>query len=49
MLNEKANQIYRYIRDRIGEGYAPTVREICRELDIRSTSTVQNGDRRPMN
>ena len=40
MLNEKANQIYRYIRDRIGEGYAPTVREICRELNIRSTSTV---------
>ena len=40
MLNEKAQAIYRYIRGRIGEGYAPTVREICRALDIASTSTV---------
>ncbi|MBR3269601.1 MAG: transcriptional repressor LexA [Oscillospiraceae bacterium] len=40
MLNEKAKAIYAYIRDRIGEGYAPTVREICNALDIRSTSTV---------
>ena len=40
MLNEKAQMIYRYIRDRIDEDYAPTVREICEALDIRSTSTV---------
>ncbi|MBP0966282.1 MAG: repressor LexA, partial [Oscillospiraceae bacterium] len=40
MLNEKAQVIYRYIRERIGDGYAPTVREICAALDIRSTSTV---------
>lgn len=40
MLNERARAIYRYIRDRIGEGYAPTVREICTALDIGSTSTV---------
>lgn len=40
MLNEKAQLIYQYIRDRIDDGYAPTVREICAALDIRSTSTV---------
>lgn len=40
MLNDKAKEIYRYIRDRIDDGYAPTVREICKALDIRSTSTV---------
>ena len=40
MLNEKANTIYRYIRERISEGYAPTVREICTALKIKSTSTV---------
>ena len=40
MLNEQAKAIYAYIRDRIGDGYAPTVREICAALDIRSTSTV---------
>lgn len=40
MLNQKAQAIYRYIRSRIDDGYAPTVREICSALDIRSTSTV---------
>ena len=40
MLNEKAKQIYRFICDRLDGGYAPTVREICAGLGIRSTSTV---------
>lgn len=40
MLNDKARSIYEYIRARLDEGYAPTVREICTALDIRSTSTV---------
>ncbi len=40
MLNDKAKEIYGYIRDRIEDGYAPTVREICTALGIRSTSTV---------
>ncbi|MBR6760983.1 MAG: transcriptional repressor LexA [Oscillospiraceae bacterium] len=40
MLNEKAREIYRYIRERIDEGYPPTIREICTALHIRSTSTV---------
>lgn len=40
MLNDRAKEIYRYIRDRIDSGYVPTVREICTALDINSTSTV---------
>ena len=40
MINDKARRIYAYIRTRIDDGYAPTVREICSALDIRSTSTV---------
>ncbi|MBR5371786.1 MAG: transcriptional repressor LexA [Oscillospiraceae bacterium] len=40
MLNEKAMQIYQFIRTRIDSGYAPTVREICSALDIKSTSTA---------
>ena len=40
MLNEKAKEIYKYIQNRIEDGYAPTVREICSALGIRSTSTV---------
>ena len=40
MLNEKATAIYDYIKSRIDDGYAPTVREICTALGIKSTSTV---------
>ncbi len=40
MLNDKARRIYEYIRSRIDDGYAPTVREIRAALDIGSTSTV---------
>ena len=39
-LKERDKQIYEYIISRISEGYAPTVREICAELGIKSTSTV---------
>lgn len=39
-LNDKDRQVYEYIRQRIEDGFAPTVREICAELGIRSTSTV---------
>ncbi len=43
MLNEKGQKIYQFIRDRISEdGVSPTVREICEELGIRSTSTVHH-------
>ena len=40
MLNEKATNIYKFIKDSIENGYAPTVREICAALNIKSTSTV---------
>lgn len=36
----RREQVYNYIVKRINEGYAPTVREICKDLDIKSTSTV---------
>lgn len=39
-LNPKALQILDYIRDRIDEGFPPSVREICAALDIKSTSTA---------
>ena len=40
-MGNRAEEIYRYITEHINEmGYPPTVREICAELDIRSTSTV---------
>ena len=40
MLNDTARAVYHYICQRIDEGYPPTIREICSELGIRSTSTV---------
>lgn len=41
MNNDKLKSIYEYIILRIEEGFSPTVREICKDLDIKSTSTVQ--------
>jgi len=41
-VDKRRGKIYRYIVKRIGEGYAPTVREICRDLSIPSTSTVHS-------
>lgn len=40
-MGNKAEIIFNYMTDFINEnGYPPTVREICAELDIKSTSTV---------
>lgn len=40
---EKNQEVYQYINSFISEnGYAPTVREICRACDIRSTATAFN-------
>ena len=40
-MGNKGEEIYNYITEHINEfGYPPTVREICAELDIKSTSTV---------
>lgn len=40
MLNERAVEIYNFIKESIDEGYPPTIREICQALDFKSTSTV---------
>lgn len=39
-LKEKDKEVYEFLRERIGEGFVPSVREICRELGFRSTSTA---------
>lgn len=41
MLSDKARMILEYMRGRSLNDGAPTIREICRDLQIRSTSTVQ--------
>lgn len=37
---ERDRAVYEYLRQRLEEGCAPTVREICRALGIKSTSTA---------
>ena len=39
-LNETERPVYDLIRQRIEDGYPPTVREICAQLGFRSTSTA---------
>lgn len=39
-LSQKAASIYSYIEERIKEGLSPSVREICSDLNIKSTSTA---------
>lgn len=39
-LSEKDRMVYEYIRQRIDEGFVPSVREICTELGFASTSTA---------
>ena len=40
-LNEKLSRVLNYLRNYIEEnGFPPTVREICSELEIKSTATV---------
>lgn len=39
-MNTIALQIYEYVSARIQDDYCPTVREICQDLGIKSTSTV---------
>lgn len=39
-LTERDRLVYEYVKARIGEGYAPSVREICSEFGMRSTSTA---------
>ncbi len=39
-LNEKQQSVYKFLVKRMSEGLPPTVREICSETGIKSTSTV---------
>lgn len=41
-VDKRREKIYAYILDRLGDGYSPTVREICEYLNIPSTSTVHS-------
>ncbi len=38
-LSDRDRQVYEYIKERLEEGYAPTVREICAKFGFKSTST----------
>ncbi|MFT3950387.1 MAG: transcriptional repressor LexA [Oscillospiraceae bacterium] len=38
-LTDKERRVYEFIKQRIEEGYAPTVREVCAEFGFKSTST----------
>ena len=39
-LTENEKMVFEFIKDRIEEGYPPTVREICAEFGFKSTSTA---------
>ena len=39
-LSENEKRVYEYVKERIEEGYAPSIREICSHFGFRSTSTA---------
>lgn len=39
-LSENEKKVFEYIKQRLEEGYAPSVREICAEFGYKSTSTA---------
>lgn len=39
-MNDKEKRVFEYVRERMEEGFAPSIREICSDLGIRSTSTA---------
>lgn len=39
-MKETHKRVYEYIKQRTEEGFSPTIREICRDLGIASTSTA---------
>lgn len=39
-MNEKEKRVFEYIKERMEDGFAPSIREICAALGIRSTSTA---------
>lgn len=40
LVTENEKMVFEFIKDRIEEGYPPTVREICAEFGFKSTSTA---------
>ena len=40
-VTENEKMVFEFIKDRIEEGYPPTVREICAEFGFKSTSTAR--------
>lgn len=40
MLTERDKLVYEFIKEKLEEGYPPTVREICSEFNFKSTSTA---------
>lgn len=40
MLNEKELAVFNYVKNRLSEGYSPSVREIMDAMDFKSTSTA---------
>lgn len=40
IVTENEKMVFEFIKDRIEEGYPPTVREICAEFGFKSTSTA---------
>ncbi|MCM1022733.1 MAG: transcriptional repressor LexA [Prevotella sp.] len=39
-MNDKEKRVFEYVKERMEDGFAPSIREICAALDIRSTSTA---------
>lgn len=39
-LTERDRKVYEFIKEKLEEGYPPTVREICAEFSFKSTSTA---------
>lgn len=39
-MKEKEQRVFEYIKERAADGIIPSIREICKDLDIRSTSTA---------
>lgn len=39
-MNDKEKRVFDYVKERMEDGFAPSIREICAALGIRSTSTA---------
>ena len=39
-MNDKEKRVFEFVKERVENGIAPSIREICAALDIRSTSTA---------